>query len=156
MIDIRELIAERQRRDPAFRVTRDVRSGQYFVQNQVVFQYPVDKTSEETVKLAQGYIDRINQQRQTAGQPLLRVKITALSKGVVIVNGRGATELIGGGGTTPHPPPPPPPPWRPDDIRLDRVLVIHVLAEINKGRFDILLTSQALAAGISLEVLSVV
>jgi len=149
MIDIKELIADRLRRDPAFRIVRDSRTGNYYLQNQVVLRYERSRSADEAARLARQYVDETNQIRQKEGKPPLRLTIVALSKSIVIANGRGAVELKGTG-PTPMPPPPPPP-WRPGGIWRDRVYVIQVLSEENRGRFDVIASSYALAAGIAID-----
>lgn len=148
MIDIKELIAARLRRDPAFRVVRDPKTGNYYLQNQVVFLYEGSKSTDDVTRLTSQYIDEANRIRKREGNPPLRLMILALSQNVVVVSGRGATELRGTGPTPPQPPPPPP--WRLIDIQLDWVYVIQVLTDINRGHFDVISSSYASAAGISI------
>lgn len=145
MIDIKELIADRQRRDPAFQAVRDARTGNYYLQNQVVFVYANSKSPDEATRLAGQYIDETNILRRKEGRLPLRLMILALSKSVIVVSGRSAVELT----KVPTPqPPPPPPPWKQCDIRKDWVYVIQVLSRENRGHFDVIASSYALAAGI--------
>ena len=114
-----------------------------------MLRYERSRSTDEAARLTRQYVDETNQIRQKEGKPPLRLTIVALSKSIVIANGRGAVELKGTG-PTPMPPPPPPP-WRPGVIWRDRVYVIQVLSEENRGRFDVIASSYALAAGIAID-----
>lgn len=149
MIDIKELIAARQRNDLTFRVVREDRSSRFYRRDQILLTYPAGNSVREVRALVEQFVAEFNRALPTEAKNRVRVDdVKVLVGGTVLVIGPNADALSKP--TTPPPPPPPPPPWYPLDRKFNYIRVAIAILDMGKTmptlttEFDILATSQTL------------
>lgn len=138
MIDIKELITNRQRKDPAFRVLREPGGNRFFLRDQVLFIFRAGIPAEVAKQQVNAYVDWAN------AQPGKRVTVRVINlivfpNGLVSVEGASVSsivDLLAKGGGTP-PPPPPPPPWQFVAVIPNYIYATIVLVGLNKTLFSL-------------------